>query len=262
MLLELLKSDTDDFREWLFTSVRTPEEVADWAFLNNTCGYELLKRYMKEADLLICNYHHFLNEDIRTNVLGWLDKELKDVITIFDEAHNIESAARSHSSMILTEYTLNRALDEIESNADTSISDDAQALLRVLLDTIRSTYNILLDKEFGKRERIGKDWYDLRIADPQERTDMFRAKLLAALEKAGIKKLDESIEHLRSFGLIIDEFYEKQFNEGKIPIKKICSSLNTAIFLSDYVRRLSGIQPPPIPMLSDAFPTKQCLHVG
>jgi len=236
MLLELLKNDTDDFREWLFASVRTPEEVADWAFSNNTCGYELLKRYMKEADLLICNYHHFLDEDIRTNVLGWLDKELKDVITIFDEAHNIESAARSHSSMTLTEYTLNRALDEIEANGDTDISDDAQTLLRVLLDTIRSTYNIILDKKFGERERIGKDWYDLRIADPQERTDMFRAKLMAALEKAGIKKLNESIEQLRSFGLKIDAFNEKQFNEGKSPIKKICSSLNVAIFLTDYVK--------------------------
>jgi DNA excision repair protein ERCC-2 len=191
---------------------------------------------MKEADLLICNYHHFLDEDIRTNVLGWLDKGLPDVITIFDEAHNIESAARSHSSMTLTEYTLNRALDEIEANGDTAISDDARKLLVVLLETIRATYNILLDKEFGKRERIGKDWLDLRIADPQERTDMFRAKLLAALEKAGIKKLNESIENLRSFGLKIDAFYEKQFNEGKSPIKKICSSLNAAIFLSDYVK--------------------------
>jgi DNA excision repair protein ERCC-2 len=236
MLLEMLKRDTDDFREWLFAGVRTPEEVADWALSNNACGYELLKRYMKEADLLICNYHHFLDEDIRTNVLGWLDKGLHDIITIFDEAHNIESAARSHSSITLTEYTLNRALDEIESNADTSISDDAWTLLRVLLDTIRSTYNILLDKEFGKRERIGKDWYDLRIADPQERTDMFRAKLMVALDKNGIKKLNESIEHLRSFGLKIDAFNEKQFNEGKSPIKKICNSLNAAIFLSDYVK--------------------------
>src|SRR4030067_3440331 len=109
-LNKLLKSDTDDFRTWLFSGVRTPEEVADWALSNDTCGYELLKRYMKEADLLICNYHHFLNEDIRTNVLGWLDEGLGDVITIFDEAHNIESAARSHSSMTLTEFTLKSAL--------------------------------------------------------------------------------------------------------------------------------------------------------
>jgi len=43
------------------------------------------------------------------------------------------------------------------------------------LDTIRSTYNIIFDKKFGERERVGKDCW-LRIADPQERTDMFREK--------------------------------------------------------------------------------------
>ncbi len=235
-LNKLLKSDMDDFRVWLFSGVRTPEEVADWALSNDTCGYELLKRYMKEADLLICNYHHFLNEDIRNNVLGWLDKSLADVITIFDEAHNIESAARSHSSMTLTEFTLKRALDEIEANKEISISEDVQTLLEVFLDTIRSTYNIIFDKKFGERERVGKEWYDLRIADPQERTDMFREKVIVALGKAGIKKPDETIERLRSFGLTIDAFYEKQFNEGKSPIKKICSCLITAIFLYNYIK--------------------------
>lgn len=235
-LYKLLKNDTDDFRLWLFAGVRTPEEVADWALSNDACGYELLKRYMKEADLLICNYHHFLNEDIRTNVLGWLDKSLADVITIFDEAHNIESAARSHSSMTLTEFTLKRALDEIEANKDTSVCADVESLLKVLLDTMITTYNIILDRKFGERERIGRDWYDLRIADPEERTDMFREKLLAALNKAGIKKPDETIERLRSFGLTIDAFYEKQFNEGKSPIKKICSSLTSAVFLSNYIK--------------------------
>ncbi len=235
-LFALLRNDTDDFRAWLFSGVRTPEEVSQWALSNNACGYELLKRYMKEADLLICNYHHFLNEDIRTNVLGWMDKGLKDVIAIFDEAHNIESAARSHSSLTLTELTLNRALDEVEGNRDTRSSQDIETFLRVLLETMKSTYNFILDKKFGERERVGKDWYDLRIADPEERTDMFRARLLRALEQAGVKKLDETIEHIRSFGLSIDAFYEKQFVEGKSPIKKISSGLVAAGFLSGYMK--------------------------
>lgn len=235
-LHKLLRSDTDDFRAWLFGGVRTPEEVAEWALSNDSCGYELLKRYMKEADLLICNYHHFLNEDIRTNVLGWLDKGLGDIITIFDEAHNIESAARSHSSLTLTEFTLKRALEEIKTNEDKSISDDVQTLLQVFLDTLVQTYNIILDRKFGERERVGKDWYDLRISDPQERTDMFREKLQSALTKSGIKKTVETIELLRSFGLTVDAFYEKQFNEGKSPVKKICSSLITAVFLSNYLK--------------------------
>ena len=235
-LFRLLKSDTDDFRSWLFSGVRTPEEVSEWALSNNTCGYELLKRYMKEADLLICNYHHFLNEDIRTNVLGWMDKSPKDIIAIFDEAHNIESAARSHSSLTLTELTINRALDEIEASKDALASQDIETFLKALLETIRSTYNYFLDKKFGERERIGKDWYDLRISDPEERMDMFRAKLVKELEKEGIKKVEEAIEHIRSFGLSIDAFYEKQFNEGKSPIKKISSSLVAAGFLSNYMK--------------------------
>ncbi len=234
-LLALLKADNDDFRSWLFSGVRTPEDVAEWALSNDCCGYELLKRYMKEADLLICNYHHFLDEDIRTNVLGWMDKGLKDIIAIFDEAHNLESAARSHSSLTLTELTMNRALDEVEANKDILPSQDIETLLRVLIDTLVSTYNLILDKKFGERQRIGKDWYDLRIADPEERNDMFRAKFLRALEKAGMKKIGETIEHLRSLGLSIDAFYEKQFNEGKSPVKKISSSLAVASFLHDYM---------------------------
>lgn len=235
-LFTLLRNDNDDFHTWLFSGVRTPEEVADWAFSNDCCGYELLKRYLKEADLLICNYNHFLDEDIRTNVLGWMEKELKDIIAIFDEAHNLESSARSHSSLTLSEQTINRALDEVEANKDTLRSEDIETFLHILLDTLSSTYNLILDKKFGERERIGKDWYDLRIADPEERMDMFRAKFLKALERGGIKKIDETIEHIRSFGVSIDALYEKQFIEGKSPVKKISSTLAAARFLYDYMK--------------------------
>ncbi len=236
MLLELLKSDNDDFRKWLFSGVRTPEDVAEWALSNNSCGYELLKRFMKEADLLICNYHHFLNEDIRTNVLGWMDKSLNDIIAIFDEAHNIESAARSHSSMTLTELAINRALDEYEANKDTAPSQDIELFLSVLLEVLKSTYNNRFNTRFGEREKVGSDWYDIRIADPEERVDMFRIKLLKALGEAGIKKPEDSVEHMRSFGLTIDAFYEKQFTEGKSPVKKTSSVLTTAVFLSSYLK--------------------------
>ncbi|MCZ7355975.1 MAG: ATP-dependent DNA helicase [Candidatus Methanoperedens sp.] len=233
-LLQILKNDNDDFRRWLFSGVRTPEEVAEWALSNNSCGYELLKRFMKEADLLICNYHHLLSEDIRTNVLGWMDKGLKDTIVIFDEAHNLESAARSHSSMTLTEIAINRALDEVEADKDILPLQEVETFLRVLLDTLRATYNMRF--KFGERERVGSEWYDLRIADPEERVDLFRIKLLKALESAGVKKPEEAIENLRSLGLKIDQSYEKQFIEGKSPVKKISSSLVAATFLSNYMK--------------------------
>ncbi len=236
MLLEILKNDSVDFRTWLFSGVRTPEEVGEWALDNHSCGYELLKRYMKEADLLICNYHHFLSEDIRTNVLGWLDKGLNDIILILDEAHNIESAARSHSSSTLSEITINRAMDEVEADRNERSTEDIGVFLRVLQEAIKSTYNARFNSKFGERERVGSEWYDLRIADPDERIDMFRVKLVKALGAAGIKKPSELITEMKSFGLKIDALYEKQFNEGKSPIKKISSSLTAAIFLENYMK--------------------------
>jgi len=66
--------------------------------------------------------------------------------------------------------------------------------------------------------------------------DMFRAKFLKALERGGIKKIDETIEHIRSFGVSIDALYEKQFTEGKSPVKKISSTLAAAHFLHDYMK--------------------------
>ncbi len=232
LLLEILKNDNNDFSTWLFSGVRAPEEIEEWALRNNKCGYELLKRYMKEADLLICNYHHLLSEDIRTNVLGWMEKGLKDIIVIFDEAHNIESAARS--SMELTEQTINKALDEIETNKKDTPSQDVETFLRVLLDTLKSTYNAKF--KFGERERVGSDWYDFRIADPEDHIDMFKDRLLKAEDEAGIKNPAETIDHMKCLGLAIDAFYERQFIEGKSPIKKTSNVLKAADFLSDYMK--------------------------
>lgn len=234
-LLNTLYVDTNHFQSWLFSCVRTPEDVADWAKSNDTCGYELLKRHLKEADLLICNYHHLLNEDIRNNVLRWIDKEMSDIILIFDEAHNIESAARSHSSIILPEFTINTALEEVKKYRNLVPSQDVEIFLRVLLKMLKSTYNIRL--KLGEREKVGtQNWYDLRIADPEERVDMFRNKLINEIEKKGVIKPEETIEHIRSFGLSLDAYYEEQFKEGKNTVKKICSSLSIAIFLSDYLK--------------------------
>lgn len=113
-LLELLKNDKGYFYDWVFDDVRTPEEVIDWASENNCCGYELLKMFIKEVDLLVCNYNQFINEELRSNVLDLLDKRLEDIILIFDEAHNIIDNARENS-LKLTEMDLKKAIDEIYS---------------------------------------------------------------------------------------------------------------------------------------------------
>lgn len=229
-LYELLKADTGGFREWLFSDVRRPEEVMSWAYERGVCGYELLKREMRHANLVICNYHHLLNASIFENLLGWLEREPGDVIAIFDEAHNIESAARSHSSLTLSEVVLDRAFAEIvEHRVDDRTG--VGLLFSILRNLIHDAYESRL--KFGERERIGERWQDMRICDPFTREDLFREKLLQAMEDAGLDM--SAVEAALSLGAEFEKRYAEDFRAGRTKILKTSSTLSAGVFLQNYL---------------------------
>ncbi|WP_406660177.1 ATP-dependent DNA helicase [Methanolobus sp. ZRKC3] len=235
-LYEVLRSDSESFRQWLFTDVRTPEEVNDYAFQQGMCGYELTKRELKHADLVICNFHHVLNSDIFTTVLKWMEKEPQDVITIFDEAHNIESAARSHSSLTITEHTIEKAISEIEANIDQMPDGGSHNLFRILLDVMRVTYTSRF--KFGERERVGKHWYDMRISDPYERNDMVSGKFMRIAKDSGFGDdvaIQETLSEASQFGEMLDNNYRDQYKKGLSKVLKRSHIRHVADFLSSYL---------------------------
>lgn len=230
-LREVLVSDHAPFRQWLFDGVRSPEEIA--AESGRKCGYELLKRCLKDADLVICNYHHLLDQDIAGRLLSWLDCKLSDVILIFDEAHNLEPQARSHSSRTLTEFQIDRALAEAMS-VRSRRGDEIRYFLTLIKNTIVNTYESRFG--FGDAERIGHAWTDVTIRDPFSRDDLLRQKLLRDLEarKIDVKKmLEEAIDR----GLEIDDRYAKDFKEGRSETRKASSLLAASTFMLAYFDR-------------------------
>jgi len=136
-LMAVIKEDNAGFRDWLFKGVRSPEDISEEALKKKQCGYELLKRHLKEAELIICNYHHLLDPDVRTRMLSWMGCTLGDVILIFDEAHNLEAQARSHSSITLSENVVERALMEASSVKKPS-KEGIEYFLMLLHKTIRT----------------------------------------------------------------------------------------------------------------------------
>lgn len=235
-LYEVLRFESEVFRQWLFADVRTPEEINEYATKKGMCGYELLKRELKHADLIICNFHHVLSAEIFATLLTWLDKEPQDVIVIFDEAHNLESAARSHSSMTITEHTIEKAIAEIEANQDQMPESRAVDLFRMLNEIIRETYNNRF--KFGERERVGRIWYDMRISDPYERNDMVRGRFMRQALELGFK--DEAAMQLvlseaSEFGKTLDEEYKEQYKKGLSKILKRSHIRYAADFLSSYL---------------------------
>ncbi|RNI15826.1 ATP-dependent DNA helicase [Methanohalophilus sp. RSK] len=241
-LYEVLRAEDEKFQKWLFQDVRDPEQVNDYAAENGMCGYELLKRELKNADLVIGNFHHVLNDMIFSTMLRWMDKEPEDIIAIFDEAHNIENAARSHSSITLAEHTIESALAELNANEKSDLFtsmpvEDVEAVLSILLEVVRDTYDNRF--KFGERQRVGRNWYDIRISDPYERNDVVYARFMRRMKETGYgeeKQVQELLGIAAEVGGLLDNAYHEQYKQGQTPILKRSHLKPTAEFFSQYLK--------------------------
>lgn len=257
-LYEVLRFEGNEFSTWLFSDVRSPEEVLEYAEDRDMCGYELLKKELKNTELLICNFHHVLNAEIFMTLLKWLERDPEDIILIFDEAHNIEASARSHSSITLSELTIEKALSEVgetpepdnspffRSGAGSGIGIPldhdyaarlyAKKLFTCLLTALRDTYGSKL--KFGERNRLGKNWQDIQISDPYERLDILKARFLRDAVKEGFG--DEEKVHIRlreigEFGGRLEEIYAENYKKGLLSVPKRSQIRYVADFLSSYL---------------------------
>ncbi|ADQ65792.1 DNA helicase, Rad3 [Halogeometricum borinquense DSM 11551] len=223
-----LTEDTDEFFSWLFDDVRTPEDIYEYADQRKLCGYELLKEGMEEVDLVVCNYHHLLDPNIREQFFRWLNREPEDVITVFDEAHNIESAARDHASRALTENTLEQALNELE-DTDDSRADSAENVISAFLDALKETYDEAFG--FGEREQVGEDWYDLPIANNDRRDDL----TLAFLDRYEGRGISTEVELALQLGKRLDDEYEEAYKDGEATTRQECQTLQAATFIDTWM---------------------------
>ena len=223
-----LVEDTDAFFEWLFADVRTPEDIYAYADERHLCGYELLKEGMEAVDLVVCNYHHLLDPTIREQFFRWLGRDPEDVVTVFDEAHNIESVARDHATRTLTENTLESALAELDE-ADDSRVDPAENVLSAFLEALRETYDDAL--EFGEREQVDESWYDLAIANPDRRDEL----TLAFLDRYEGRGIDSEVDLALQLGKTLDEAYEEAYRNGDATTRAECQTLQAAEFVASWM---------------------------
>ena len=223
-----LTASNDEFFEWLFDDVRTPEEIYEYAEKRQLCGYELLKEGMEEIDLVVCNYHHLLDPNIREQFFRWLGREPEEVVTVFDEAHNIESAARDHASRALTENTLEEALAELDE-VDDSRANSAENVLSAFIGALRATYDDAL--EFGEREQVGDDWHDLSIANSDRRDDL----TLAFLDRYEGRGIDTEVDLALQLGQTLDREYEEAYKEGRATTRSECQTLQAAEFIATWM---------------------------
>ena len=222
---ENLTTDRAAFEQWLFDEVRTPDDVYAWAGQRGYCGYELLKDTMDDLDLVVCNYHHLLDPAIRLQFFQWLDRDPADIIAVFDEAHNIERAAREHASRSLSERTLVAALDEL-TGLDDARADGVRAVIEAFHDALVGAY----EAELGFAD-VGADWTDVTIANengPDDLTDRFHDHYREGSVESGLADA-------LALGRELDERYETAYREGETATRRESGTLQSAIFIDDYL---------------------------
>ncbi|WP_254272769.1 ATP-dependent DNA helicase [Haloarcula marina] len=223
-----LTVDTTDFYAWLYDDVRTPDDVYEYAGDRGMCGYELLKEGMDGVDLVVCNYHHLLDPTIREQFFRWLGRDPEDVVAVFDEAHNVESAARDHARRTLTENTLDQALDELETSEDAR-AESAANVLETFRDALVETYEDSFG--FGDREAVDDHWEDVTVANDDRKDDL----TLAFFQHYTGPGFHEEVDRALDLGRELDAAYEEQFKEGELDTRKECQTLQAAAFLSSWL---------------------------
>ncbi len=222
-----LTADTDDFFAWLYDDVRTPDEIYDYAETAGMCGYELLKEGVEGVDLVVCNYHHLLDPAIREQFFRWLGRDPEDVIAVFDEAHNVEDAAREHARRTLTETTLEEALDELAGVEDPR-REAAENVLSTFRDALAAAYDEVLSGRDGPaRGAVDEDWKDLAVDNEAGRDDLTLAFLRAYTGPGVEGELDRAVE----LGRELDERHEEAYRSGETSVRKECQTLQAARFL-------------------------------
>ncbi|AUX09455.1 DNA repair helicase Rad3 [Halalkaliarchaeum desulfuricum] len=230
-----LTADTDEFFAWLFDDVRRPGEIYEYADERGLCGYELLKEGMEGIDLVVCNYHHLLDPTIREQFFRWLGRDPEEVIAVFDEAHNVESAARDYATRTLTENTLESALEELEEVEDDPRADAARNVLSAFHDALVETYEAELG--FGERERIGDHWEDVPIAN-DDRADQLTLSFLDRYEGRGI---DAELQLAVQVGKRLDEEYAESYKTGESTTRRESQTLQAATFVSAWMDERSEL---------------------
>ncbi|APE96554.1 ATP-dependent DNA helicase [Halodesulfurarchaeum formicicum] len=218
----------DAFVSWLFDDVRTPTEVYSYAEQQGVCGYERLKEGLDGVELVVANYHHLLDPVIRSQFFRWLDRDPEDVIAVFDEAHNVEDAARDHATRTLTENTLAEAANEA-GDVEDSRADAALRIIQPFQDALIETYEANLG--FGDRERVGSTWQDVPVANETGRDDLTRAFLDRYTGPGISTDLDEALK----LGTALDEEYETAYREGDADTRRESQTLAAADFIEGYL---------------------------
>ncbi|MFB6188609.1 MAG: ATP-dependent DNA helicase, partial [Halapricum sp.] len=144
----------------------------------------------------------------------------------FDEAHNVEDAARDHARRTLSEHTIEQALDELADTEDRRV-EAAENVFETFLTALGKTYRDAMGPETIREPEVDDNWSDLPIANADRKDDVTLAFLHHYTGAGFREELDLAVE----LGQTLDQRYEEAYKDGETTVRKECQTLQVAQFL-------------------------------
>ena len=203
------------------------EELIEECKDSKVCPYEAANKIAKDSIVIIADYFQMLDPGIRQAFLKKLNIDIEDCIVVWDEAHNLPSRARSLLSDTITDFGLDRALNEsIKFNLEL---DEAIIEIKNKLEKLTDKYSgneVLIEKdEFGE---ISNDFIE----------DLYHAseKVLEKQPISSIRALSKFLELWNIEGKEYSRILSKKKTKlGRIVISLEKNCLDPAILLNDVV---------------------------
>lgn len=82
-------------------------------FCGGLCPYEVMMQAARDADVLLLNFHHLFNDDIRDQLYQSLSIEPEQTFLLVDEAHNCGDTVEAIQSVIIARGTMDQAMNEL-----------------------------------------------------------------------------------------------------------------------------------------------------
>ncbi|MDD1707799.1 MAG: ATP-dependent DNA helicase [Methanoregulaceae archaeon] len=131
-----------------------PDELRDIG--DGICPYEMLLFAAQRSDVIVVNYHHLFDEEIRNQLYGSLGIEPADVMLLIDEAHNCGDVMTGIMNVVVGEPVLAQADREISGIRRHLKS--AAAIRQIIA-------NIAAFMQGLKNSHETEDWFDPAIFD-------------------------------------------------------------------------------------------------
>lgn len=191
------------------------------------CPYELMMHAAKSADVVILNYHHLFDREIREKLYANLGVEPQDVLLLIDEAHNCGDVITSIESVTLEERDLEQASRELSGMRKRHKGAEAvQHVLPRLTEFIRGLASSV----------EAEDWFDPAIFDRM------------VTKESLYRDMDEIVDDLMGLAETIREKNQKsgEFRETAIErltefLLRLSNSATDPAFLTVYRKEESGI---------------------